>query len=273
MSYELQDRVWEIDLPSSAKLVLLALAYRADASGSCYPSAPGIARLTGLNVKTVRSTLKELEKMGLLTIENRAGVTPIFTLNPTQKRVDPNMGIPKNNPTQIRVEGLPKNGQGVYPNSGTEQVNNKSITSQVVTTNFVNEDLEAPIGEQVANLHANHISAICEQQDYVLNGHEMVGMAKVNGIYLTHSPKLDDIASRGVITVQIFNHCVEKYRSSNAKGPGWLIGTLNNVSLNPKNIIEDIRKAEFAREILEDESLVDNKNKHIWDILNEEPFC
>lgn len=139
MSYEMQDRVWEIDLSSSAKLVLLALAYRADASGSCYPSAPGIARLTGLNVKTVRTMLKELEKMGLLTIENRAGVTPIFTVNPTQKRVDPKTGIPKNNPTQIRVEGLPKNGQGVYPNLGTEQVNNKSITSQSNQENISQE--------------------------------------------------------------------------------------------------------------------------------------
>lgn len=165
------------------------------------------------------------------------------------------------------------NNNVVQSHNNSAHTSKKLITKkELVTTNYVNEDLEAPIGEQVANLHANHISAICEQQDYVLNGHEMVGMAKVNGIYLTHSPKLDDIASRGVITVQIFNHCVEKYRSSNAKGPGWLIGTLNNVSLNPKNIIEDIRKAEFAREILEDESLVDNKNKHIWDILNEEPF-
>lgn len=272
MSYELQDRVWELALSSSAKLVLLALAYRADVSGSCYPSLEGLARLTGMDIKTVRKNVRALEASGYLVVQKRAGRTPLFTVTPT-KNGTTKFGTPTKNGISQNWEDTPtKNGRTPLPNLVPEQVNNKSITSQVVTTNYVNEDLEAPIGEQVANLHANHISAICEQQDYVLNGHEMVGMAKVNGIYLTHSPKLDDIASRGVITVQIFNHCVEKYRSSNAKGPGWLIGTLNNVSLNPKNIIEDIRKAEFAREILEDESLVDNKNKHIWDILNEEPF-
>lgn len=145
---------------------------------------------------------------------------------------------------------------------------------ELVTTNYVSEDLDAPIGEQIANVHANHITSICEQKDYILNGHEMVGMAKVNGIHINHSPKLDDIAARRVITVQIFNRCVEKYRKSNAKGPGWLIGTLNNVSLNPKNILEDIRKAEFLKELEEEDCSILGKQQDssMWDIMNEVPF-
>lgn len=146
-----------------------------------------------------------------------------------------------------------------HNNDVVESHNNPTDTSkklknkkELVTTNYSSEDLDAPVGEQIANVHANHITSICEQKDYILNGHEMVGMAKVNGIYINHSPKLDDIAARRVITVQIFNRCVEKYRKSNAKGPGWLIGTLNNVSLNPKNILEDIRKEAATRGFLAD---------------------
>lgn len=228
MSYEMQDRVWEIDLPSSAKLVLLALAYRADASGSCYPSAPGIARLTGLNVKTVRSTLKELEKMGLLTIENRAGVTPIFTLNPTQKRVDPKLGIPKSDPTQIRVEGLPKNGQGVYPKTGTEHINNKSYNKSNIYAADC-EDVFDPVSEQIENINADHVIDLQDEPEHILAAHEMCQLAKAYRVKLNNTERIKAIANRQTVTVRVFKAVVDSYKKE-PRSTGWLVTVLDTAS-------------------------------------------
>jgi hypothetical protein len=52
--------VLQADAPSSLKLVLLVLAEYADAEGgSCYPSATAVARLAGLNERTVRRLLDQ----------------------------------------------------------------------------------------------------------------------------------------------------------------------------------------------------------------------
>ena len=140
MSYELQDLVWEMELPSSEKLVLLALAYRTDAKGFCFPSVPNISKITGLNVKTVRAVLSKLEKLGLLSIDMRPGKATIYTVNPYQNWVYPKTGVPKNNPTQKRVGTTTKIGCTPLPKLVDEQVKNKEITSkQSIETNTPQE--------------------------------------------------------------------------------------------------------------------------------------
>ena len=55
------------------RLVLGALAGRADAQGRCWPSLEDIARRSGLGVRAVRYALRSLEAAGLLDVQVRRG--------------------------------------------------------------------------------------------------------------------------------------------------------------------------------------------------------
>lgn len=144
---------WEQDLTSTQKLVLLCLAdcHNGD-NDRCDPSIKYICSQTGLDKKTVPVAMSQLESIGLISIKKRAGISPFYTLNLAQKRVNPNSGVPQNgvNPktgnvtdddlTQKRVNPnsglpqkrvnpktdltLPKNGYGVYPKTGNEPKKN-----------------------------------------------------------------------------------------------------------------------------------------------------
>jgi len=63
---------WEQTTTSSGqRLVLIALADRADDEGHCWPSAAWLARKCGLNERSVRRHLVTLEDQGLLQRERR----------------------------------------------------------------------------------------------------------------------------------------------------------------------------------------------------------
>lgn len=99
MSYMVQDFVWGIDdLDPSSKFVLLAIASAADNNGVCWPSASFIQKQTGLNIKTVRATLKKLELAGYLIRDKRPGGSDMLTI----RTVYPKTGIPETGYTQNR---------------------------------------------------------------------------------------------------------------------------------------------------------------------------
>ena len=63
---------WEQDLRPTLKLVLVALADHADpGDGTCWPGLGRIARLTGLDRRTVQRSLREMEGAGLLSSRAR----------------------------------------------------------------------------------------------------------------------------------------------------------------------------------------------------------
>lgn len=74
--------VWALDLASSEKFVLLALADNANDEGSCWPSAHTIASKTNLSIRTVRGAIHKLEQGGHLTISERYGRSNIFIVTP-----------------------------------------------------------------------------------------------------------------------------------------------------------------------------------------------
>ena len=71
MSIAARDWAWEQDLPPVTKIVLLALAERADDSGACWPSLNAIAKHCHISRPTVCSHLDKLETAGLLQRERR----------------------------------------------------------------------------------------------------------------------------------------------------------------------------------------------------------
>lgn len=73
---------WKLNLPSTAKLVYLALCDNANDSGECFPSIPMLAQKCSLTERAVMTHLKSLEGVGLLRREQRAGRSTVYHLNP-----------------------------------------------------------------------------------------------------------------------------------------------------------------------------------------------
>lgn len=63
--------VWGHALPTTHKLVLLALTDMADEVGRCWPSVKAIAKHCGVSTRSVRRILRDLEDQRLLTAESR----------------------------------------------------------------------------------------------------------------------------------------------------------------------------------------------------------
>lgn len=63
--------VWGHALPTTHKLVLLALADMADDAGRCWPSVQTVAKQCGISTRSVRRILRDLEDKRLLTAESR----------------------------------------------------------------------------------------------------------------------------------------------------------------------------------------------------------
>lgn len=74
--------VWELDLPDSEKLVLLALADWAGDDGRCWPSVGQMAKKCSKGERTVQATLRALCAKGLLRREDRVGKGTIWTVDP-----------------------------------------------------------------------------------------------------------------------------------------------------------------------------------------------
>jgi hypothetical protein len=101
----------EAGLTAAAFRVFAHLARRAGKDG-CFPSADNMAKTCRLERKTIFAALTELEDMGLIERQKRAGCSTRYTLNPPSrwvaKRVDP-FGLPGS-----------QTGQGLVGQTGQE---------------------------------------------------------------------------------------------------------------------------------------------------------
>lgn len=73
---------WLLDLPSNQKFVLLALADSANDNGVCWPSISTIATKCGMSERSVQAHISALEKMGILTRDERSGRSTIYRIDP-----------------------------------------------------------------------------------------------------------------------------------------------------------------------------------------------
>ena len=85
MAYEHFIHVRDLDRPYLQKLILFALAARADDGGQCAVSIDGLGADTGLARRTVQLHLQALLTAQLVSREVRPGRTPLVRLHlPTQ---------------------------------------------------------------------------------------------------------------------------------------------------------------------------------------------
>lgn len=83
MSIRIMAAVWDLpNLSSTQKLVLLSLADNANDDGVCWPSAKKTAARTGLNERSTRRAIAELEKAGILSRRFSPGKTTYYHIHP-----------------------------------------------------------------------------------------------------------------------------------------------------------------------------------------------
>lgn len=123
MSIKLMSIAWDMDIPSTEKMVLLCLCDYADDNGrSCYPAISTLAKRTSKNARTVQRALRWLEKSKICDIRERAGTSTDYTIN-LASFVTPDKMSPLTKTTR-RGDTTPPN-----PSRTTNVVKDKSLTT------------------------------------------------------------------------------------------------------------------------------------------------
>lgn len=82
MSIRLMQRAWDTDLPSTQKLVLLALADQANDRGVAWPHIGSLAKRCGASRRSAFDALAELEAAGYIARETKPGIDVMVRLHP-----------------------------------------------------------------------------------------------------------------------------------------------------------------------------------------------
>ena len=98
MCVKLSAKVWAMALPSSEKLVLLALADKANVrkGNTAWPSIASISKLTGLSERTVQGAIKTLCASGNITRREVIGKGAVYTVHPRSDCTPANAAPPQN---------------------------------------------------------------------------------------------------------------------------------------------------------------------------------
>ncbi len=73
MSVKVMSWAWDIQLPPTQKLILMAIADHCDDQGCCFPGQDRVAQKCGVSRRTVVRTVSLFERGGLLTVLRRHG--------------------------------------------------------------------------------------------------------------------------------------------------------------------------------------------------------
>lgn len=113
MSVRVMTKVWEITLPDSEKLVLLALADCANDEGGCWPSMATLSKKCSKSERTVQGAIKALVATGHLTRNEVPGKGCNYVVHPrsdcTPAETAPPQGTTK---TPAEIAGHPRSGCG-----------------------------------------------------------------------------------------------------------------------------------------------------------------
>lgn len=96
MSVRVMTQVWEIDLPASQKIVLLALADCANDDGHCWPGMATLAAKCSKSERTVQGMIAQLEKDGHLSRNQVPGKGCNYYIHP-RKSCTPAETAPRKN--------------------------------------------------------------------------------------------------------------------------------------------------------------------------------
>ncbi len=110
--------VWDLQLPDSEKLVLLALADNANDAGVCWPSVATIARKCSKGERTVQGAIKSLEASGHLSRIEKVGKGVTYTIHP-RSACAPQTSHPRNEQHPTPAAAAPKPSRTTIPKKTT----------------------------------------------------------------------------------------------------------------------------------------------------------
>lgn len=98
MSVRAMASVWELDLPDSDKIVLLALADCANDEGHCWPSVASLVRKCSKSERTIQASIKRLVDEGHLTRREVLGKGCNYSVHPNHRKIEtPADNAPRSN--------------------------------------------------------------------------------------------------------------------------------------------------------------------------------
>jgi len=112
-------------LTLAEKIVLLALADRADEADSCFPSVATISEDTGADRKTVMAAMRKVEVRGLVEVRRLNGAGNRYHLIGVEHRTSPKNGTGTSFGTGTKngTAPVPKTGPPPVPKTGHEPTN------------------------------------------------------------------------------------------------------------------------------------------------------
>jgi hypothetical protein len=93
VSNSIMTACWELEIPATQKLVLVALADMANDAGICWPSVPLLVKRTGLSERAVQGAFKWLDSVQVVSIKRERGKANTFTVSPSS--YTPAAGAPR----------------------------------------------------------------------------------------------------------------------------------------------------------------------------------
>ncbi|MET8766363.1 helix-turn-helix domain-containing protein [Streptomyces sp. NPDC004658] len=140
MSFKVTNWVWaRSESRNGARLVMLALADRADDNGYCWPSIDDLAERTKLSPRAVQKAIATLADLGELDVENGGG----------RHRSNRYRIVPKPRTSDGVTDQEPRQNDGVSteetPNSATETPNFEAETPNFETENPVQSSPEPSV--------------------------------------------------------------------------------------------------------------------------------
>ena len=93
MSVRIMSLVWEMELPDSEKIVLLALADCANDEGHCWPGMPSLVKKCCKSDRTIQAAIRTLCAKGHLTRREVVGKGCNYTVHPIVRFASPRTGF------------------------------------------------------------------------------------------------------------------------------------------------------------------------------------
>ena len=96
MSIRLMNLAWQVQLTSTQKLVLIAMADWSNDEGICWPSIAKLANKTSLSERGLRKVIRNLEELGLVDTQEKPGKGNLYhlTLDPGTTFLPPLNEVP-----------------------------------------------------------------------------------------------------------------------------------------------------------------------------------
>lgn len=244
---------WECDLSKTTKrsakrLVLLALADRANKENTCFPSIARVVKDTGMDRKTVMNTINDLITLGLVsdTGERKGGTNQVRVLKINvvkQESYPQSCGNLSNKQCEIPKEtvvNLPINGVE-FPSNGGKFGTQNLKESLIKSKNNINSEKDFNLDEEIV-LKPKEIDStdVCVEnvRESLKTAHNG-SITCVGGTYVPEQPKTSDTSLHSAIQQP------KKQNWSNHKKSDWIPKDQYAEHMKQKRIDEQLNKEPF----------------------------